>query len=92
MVRRQSTALRVPAGKSFSDDLAEIGTKDCASKPQGKWIVDTSDLDAFRKADVTIINSPNATWTVTKSQNISLSQRSKTVRVLVWDPHVATSQ
>lgn len=56
--RRKSSALRVLCGSDwFSDDLADIGTKDSAMQLQGNWIVEIGELDAFRRAEVSTINA-----------------------------------
>lgn len=55
--RRKSTALRVLAGDWFTDDIAEIGTKDSSMQLQGKWIVEIAELDAFRRAEMTTIKA-----------------------------------
>ncbi len=55
--RRKSSALRVLGGDWFTDDIAEIGTKDSAMQLQGKWIVEIAELDAFRRAEMTTIKA-----------------------------------
>lgn len=55
--KRKSTALRTLTGDWFTDDIADIGTKDSAMQLQGKWIVEISELDAFRKAEMTTVKA-----------------------------------
>lgn len=55
--KRKSSALRGLAGKWFSDDVDNIGSKDSSMQLQGNWIVEVSELDAFRRAESTTINA-----------------------------------
>lgn len=56
--KKKSTALRALTGKDwFSDDISDIGSKDSAMQLQGKWIVELSELDAFRRAEITTIKA-----------------------------------
>ncbi len=56
--KRKSTALRTLCGhRWFTDDIAEIGSKDSAMQLQGKWIVEIAELDAFRRAEITTIKA-----------------------------------
>ncbi len=56
--KRKSTALGALTGREwFSDDIADIGSKDSAMQLQGKWIVELAELDAFRKAEITTIKA-----------------------------------
>ena len=68
--RRKSTALRILAGGSenpewFSDDIADMGSKDSAMQLQGKWLIELAELDAFRKAEMTTIKA----WLVRREDN-----------------------
>jgi predicted P-loop ATPase len=47
----KSTSLRTLAGEFFTDDIAEIGSKDSAMQLRGKWIVEMSELDSLSRAD-----------------------------------------
>jgi hypothetical protein len=49
----KSTALRILAGVWYTDDIAEVGTKDAALQIIGVWIVEFSELDAHAKATTT---------------------------------------
>lgn len=46
----KSTAFNILAGSWFSDELPEIGTKDCAINLQGVWIQEVAELDGFSRA------------------------------------------
>jgi putative DNA primase/helicase len=63
--KRKSTALRVLGDAWFSDDLTDIGHKDSAMQLQAKWIVEVSELDAFRKVLMTTIKA----WLVRRIDN-----------------------
>ena len=55
---RKSTALKVLAGADwFTDELAEIGSKDAAQQMRGVWIIEIAELDALGRADVSRIKS-----------------------------------
>lgn len=64
--KQKSTALRtLCGGEWFSDDIADMGTKDSAMQLQGKWIVELAELDAFRKAEMTTVKA----WLVRREDN-----------------------
>ena len=48
----KSTAFAILGGPFYSDDLAEVGTKDSAMGVAGAWIVELSELDAMGRADI----------------------------------------
>ncbi|MBF0326902.1 MAG: toprim domain-containing protein [Alphaproteobacteria bacterium] len=55
---RKSTALRTLAGTDwFTDELAEIGSKDAAQQMCGVWIIEIAELDAIGRAEVSRIKS-----------------------------------
>ena len=54
---RKSTALKILAGEWFTDELADMGSKDSSLQTQGVWIVEISELDAFRRSDVARIKA-----------------------------------
>ena len=55
---KKSTALKVLAGADwFTDELAEIGSKDAAQQMRGVWIIEIAELDALGRADVSRIKS-----------------------------------
>ena len=55
---RKSTALRVLAGDDwFTDELAEIGSKDASQQMRGVWIIEIAELDAIGRAEVSRIKA-----------------------------------
>jgi predicted P-loop ATPase len=55
---RKSTALKVLAGTDwFTDELAEIGSKDAAQQMRGVWVVEIAELDAIGRAEVSRIKA-----------------------------------
>ncbi|TAN59443.1 MAG: P-loop ATPase [Magnetospirillum sp.] len=55
---KKSTALKVLAGEEwFTDELAEIGSKDAAQQMRGVWIIEIAELDAIGRAEVSRIKS-----------------------------------
>jgi predicted P-loop ATPase len=55
---KKSTALKVLAGSDwFTDELAEIGSKDAAQQMRGVWIIEIAELDAIGRAEVSRIKS-----------------------------------
>ena len=46
----KSTALSVLGGEFYTDDIAELGTKDAAMQNAGVWIVELAELASTRKA------------------------------------------
>jgi predicted P-loop ATPase len=62
----KSSALRALSGSEwFTDDISDMGSKDAAIQLQGKWIVELSELDAFRKAEMTTIKA----WLVRRTDH-----------------------
>jgi predicted P-loop ATPase len=55
--RGKSTAFGILGGEFYSDDIAELGTKDAALGVAGAWIVELAELDAISKAEVSKIKS-----------------------------------
>jgi predicted P-loop ATPase len=53
----KSSAARVLFDPWFSDDLAELGTKDAALQMQGAWGIEISELDAMSRAEVSRIKA-----------------------------------
>jgi predicted P-loop ATPase len=49
---RKSTALKVLAGNWFTDEIAELGSKDAAMQTRGVWIIEIAELDSMSKAEV----------------------------------------
>jgi predicted P-loop ATPase len=55
---QKSTALRMLAGKDFfTDDIAELGSKDSVMQTRGVWIIELSELDAMSRGEVSRIKS-----------------------------------
>jgi predicted P-loop ATPase len=55
---RKSTALKVLASEPwFTDELAELGSKDAAQQMRGIWIIEMAELDAIGHADVSRIKA-----------------------------------
>jgi predicted P-loop ATPase len=54
----KSTALRTLAGKDyFSDDIAELGSKDSVMQTRGVWIIELSELDAMTRGDISRVKA-----------------------------------
>ena len=49
---RKSTALRTIAGEYFTDELADLGSKDAAVQTRGVWIIELSELDNLSHAEL----------------------------------------
>ncbi|MCA3371715.1 MAG: toprim domain-containing protein [Roseomonas sp.] len=55
---RKSTALKLLASDAwFTDELAEIGSKDAAQQMRGVWIIEMAELDAIGRAEVSRIKA-----------------------------------
>ena len=55
---KKSTALKTLAGEDwFTDELAEIGSKDAAQQMRGVWVVEFAELDAISRAEVSRIKA-----------------------------------
>jgi predicted P-loop ATPase len=53
----KSSALRVLGGRWFTDEIAELGSKDAAMQIEGAWLIEISELDAMGKAEVSRIKA-----------------------------------
>ena len=53
----KSTALRTLAEPWFTDDIAELGTKDSALQTHGVWIIELAELDAMTRPEVSRIKA-----------------------------------
>ncbi len=54
----KSTALRALAGEEFfSDDIADLGSKDSVMQTRGVWIIELSELDSMAKSEVSRIKA-----------------------------------
>lgn len=49
---RKSTALKVLGEPWFTDEIADLGSKDAAMQMQGAWIIEIAELDSMSKSDV----------------------------------------
>jgi predicted P-loop ATPase len=54
---RKSTALRALAGEFFTDELADLGSKDAAMQTRGVWIIELSELDSLSHSEVARIKA-----------------------------------
>lgn len=54
---RKSTALRTLAGEHFTDELADLGSKDAAMQTRGVWIIELSELDSLSHSEVARIKA-----------------------------------
>jgi predicted P-loop ATPase len=55
--RGKSTAFEILGGEFYSDDIAELGTKEAALTATKAWIVELPELAAMTRAEVSKINS-----------------------------------
>lgn len=53
----KSTALRTLAHPWFTDDIAELGSKDAAMQLAGAWIIEIAELDSMSKAEVSRVKA-----------------------------------
>jgi predicted P-loop ATPase len=49
---RNSTALRVLAQPWFTDEIADIGSKDAALQTRGVWVIEIAELDSMSRSDI----------------------------------------
>ena len=49
---KKSTALKTIAGEWFTDEIADLGSKDAAMQTRGVWIIEIAELDSMSRADV----------------------------------------
>jgi predicted P-loop ATPase len=55
---RKSSALKALAGEQwFTDELADIGSKDASQQMCGVWIIEIAELDAMGRAEVSKIKA-----------------------------------
>jgi len=54
---RKSTALKTLAGSHFTDELADLGSKDSALQTRGVWIIELSELDTLSRSEVSRIKA-----------------------------------
>jgi predicted P-loop ATPase len=54
---KKSTALKTLAGDWFTDEIADLGSKDSALQTQGVWIIEIAELDSMTRAEVSRIKA-----------------------------------
>jgi hypothetical protein len=54
---RKSTALRILAGEHFTDELADLNSKDAALQTRGGWIIELSELDTLARSEIAEIKA-----------------------------------
>ncbi len=53
----KSTALRVLGDPWFTDEIADLGSKDAAMQMRGVWVIEIAELDAMSRGDVSKIKA-----------------------------------
>ena len=56
----KSAALSILGGDWFTDDIAQLGTKDSQLQAGNAWIVELAELDSMRGAHVSAITAPSS--------------------------------
>jgi len=54
---RKSTVLRTLAGEYFTDELADLNSKDAALQTRGVWIIELSELDTLARSEIAAIKA-----------------------------------
>jgi predicted P-loop ATPase len=54
---QKSTALRTLAGEYFTDELADLNSKDAALQTRGVWIIELSELDTLARSEIAAIKA-----------------------------------
>lgn len=54
---KKSTTLKTLGGPYFTDELADLGSKDCAMQTRGVWIIELSELDTLSRSEVSRIKT-----------------------------------
>jgi predicted P-loop ATPase len=54
---QKSTAVKALFEPWFTDELADLGTKDAAMQTKGVWVIEVSELDAMSRAEVSRIKA-----------------------------------
>ncbi|MCC6366335.1 MAG: hypothetical protein IT165_22690 [Bryobacterales bacterium] len=49
---RKSTALRALAQPWFTDEIADLGSKDAALQTRGVWVIEIAELDSMSRSDI----------------------------------------
>jgi|SRR5215471_4221819 len=53
----KSSVFKIIGGEFYSDDIAELGTKDASLSAAGAWIIELAELDAMGRADISKIKA-----------------------------------
>jgi len=53
----KSTLLRIIGGEWFTDELAEIGSKDASEQVRGRWLIELAELEQMSRAETTRIKA-----------------------------------
>jgi predicted P-loop ATPase len=54
---KKSTGLATMAGKYFTDEIAELGSKDASLQTRGVWIIELAELDSMTRGEVSKIKA-----------------------------------
>jgi predicted P-loop ATPase len=54
---KKSTALKTVAGEWFTDEIADLGSKDAALQSRGVWLIEIAELDSMSRTDVGRVKS-----------------------------------
>jgi predicted P-loop ATPase len=54
---KKSTALKTLAGEWFTDEIADLGSKDSALQTRGVWVIEIAELDSMTRAEVSRIKA-----------------------------------
>jgi predicted P-loop ATPase len=54
---KKSTALKTLAGEWFTDEIADLGSKDASMQTRGVWIIEIAELDSMSRAEVSKIKA-----------------------------------
>lgn len=54
---KKSTALKTLSEPFFTDEIADLGSKDAAMQTRGAWFIEIAELDSMRKGDVGTIKA-----------------------------------
>jgi putative DNA primase/helicase len=54
---KKSTALKILAGEWFTDEIADLGSKDSALQTRGVWIIEIAELDSMTRSEVSRVKA-----------------------------------
>jgi predicted P-loop ATPase len=54
---KKSTALRTLAGEWFTDEIADLGSKDAAMQTRGVWVIELAELDSMTRSEVSRVKA-----------------------------------